>query len=197
MVLATPPFGGPGIAAAKPDRQIQAMLPLSANPAPDVAARLDRLPVTPLHWAVLIVCAVGLLFDVVEAGLSNALSAVFSAPPQQVTSSQLSLLLASVFIGGAIGAPLLGLLADRSGRRLALGLALMVLTVTSLLAATSSDIGTLTFYRVLSGIALGSYPALMAAYLADVLPPNRRGRLILLGAAIGFLGAPADRARGR
>jgi MFS transporter, putative metabolite:H+ symporter len=168
-----------------------AMPPLSANPARDVAARLDRLPVTPLHWAVLVVCAVGLLFDVVEAGLSNALSAVFSAPPNQVTPSQLSLLLASVFIGGAIGAPLLGLLADRSGRRLALGLALLVLTVTSLLAATSSDIGTLTFYRVLSGIALGSYPALMAAYLADVLPPKRRGRLILLGAAIGFLGAPA------
>jgi putative MFS transporter len=167
------------------------MLPPGASPTLDVAARLDRLPVTPLHWAILIVCAVGLLFDVVEAGLSNALSAVFSAPPQRVTPSQLSLLLASVFIGGAIGAPLLGLLADRSGRRLALGLALLVLTVTSLLAATSSDIDTLTFYRVLSGIALGSYPALMAAYLADVLPPKRRGRLILIGAAIGFLGAPA------
>jgi putative MFS transporter len=159
--------------------------------AAGIAARLDRLPATPLHWAILAVCALGLLFDVVEAGLSNALSAVFSAPPHQVASSQLSLLLASVFIGGAIGAPLLGWIADRYGRRMALGLSLLVLTVTSLLASTSTDIFWLTFYRVMSGIALGSYPPLMAAYLSDVLPPGRRGMMIMIGAAIGFLGAPA------
>jgi MFS transporter, putative metabolite:H+ symporter len=69
--------------------------------ADDIVARLDRLPVTRLHWGVIVLCACGLLFDVVEAGLSNALSAVFSAPPHQVAPQDLSLLLASVFIGGA------------------------------------------------------------------------------------------------
>lgn len=159
--------------------------------ATSAAARLDRLPLTPLHKAILLLTSLGLLFDVAEAGLSNALSAIFSAPPHQVAPGQLSLLLASVFIGGAIGAPLLGWLADRKGRRLALAIALLVLTVTSLLAATSSSIEWLTFYRTLSGIAMGSYPVLMAAYLSDVLPPKRRGTLILVAAAIGFLGAPA------
>lgn len=159
--------------------------------ATGAATRLDRLPLTPLHWGILLLSSLGLLFDVAEAGLSNALSAIFSAPPLQVEPSQLSLLLASVFIGGAIGAPLLGWLADRRGRRLALAIALLVLTVTSLLAATSTSIEWLTFYRTLSGIAMGSYPVLMAAYLSDVLPPKRRGTLILVAAAIGFLGAPA------
>jgi MFS transporter, putative metabolite:H+ symporter len=165
-----------------------------ANPpgAPDtVEARLDALPVTPLHWAIVVVCALGLMFDVIEAALSNALSAVFSAPPHRVAQLQLSLLLASVFAGGAIGAPLLGLLADRHGRRLALGAALLVLAATSLLAAASTDILWLTIFRTLSGLALGAYPVLMVAYLSDVLPPARRGRMILLCAAIGFLGAPA------
>jgi putative MFS transporter len=74
---------------------------------------------------------------------------------------------------------------------MALGLALLVLTVTSLAAAASTSIAWLTFCRVLSGIALGSYPVLMAAYLTDVLPPGRRGTMILISAAIGFLGAPA------
>lgn len=157
----------------------------------DIAVRLDRLPVTPLHWGLLVLCALGLLFDVVEAGLSNALSAVFSAPPHRVGPHELSLLLASVFVGGAIGAPLLGWFADRHGRRLALGTALLILALTSLAAATSRDVASLTFYRVLSGIALGSYPPLMAAYLSDLLPPGRRGMLIMIGAAIGFLGAPA------
>jgi putative MFS transporter len=160
--------------------------------APDtVAARLDRLPVTALHWAIVVVCALGLLFDVVEAALSNALSAVFSAPPHRVPQFQLSLLLGSVFAGGAIGAPLLGLFADRYGRRLALGGALLLLTATSLLAAASTDIFGLTVCRALSGLALGAYPPLMVAYLADVLPPARRGRMLLICGAIGFLGAPA------
>jgi putative MFS transporter len=170
-------------------------LKVNAEPARNaraaIAARLDALPVTPLHWAILIVCALGLLFDVVEAGLSNALSAVFSAAPYRVPPFDLSLLLASVFAGGAIGAPLLGWFADRYGRRLALGTALFVMAGTSLLAAASTDITWLTVCRALSGFVLGAYPPLMAAYLSDVLPPARRGRMIMIGAAIGFLGAPA------
>jgi MFS transporter, putative metabolite:H+ symporter len=163
----------------------------SQGASPTFESQLDALPVTPLHWLIVVVCALGLMFDVIEAALSNALSAVFSAPPYQVPQLQLRLLLASVFAGGAIGAPLLGLMADRHGRRLALGAALLVLAVTSLLAAASTDIFWLTIFRTLSGLALGAYPVLMVAYLSDVLPPARRGRMILLCGAIGFLGAPA------
>src|SRR5262249_51532105 len=120
----------------------------------DIAARLDRLPLTRLHVAVILVCAFGLLFDVVEAALSNALSAVFSAPPHRVAAGDLSLLLASVFVGGAVGAPLLGWIADRSGRRPTLAIALLILTATSLAAAASPDITWLTVCRMLSGFAL-------------------------------------------
>src|SRR5882724_12506129 len=162
-----------------------------ATEAAEPVAQLDRLPVTPLHLAIAAVCALGLMFDVIEAALGNALSAVFSSPPHQVAPYQLSLLLGSVFAGGAIGAPLLGWFADRHGRRLALGASLLALTATSLMAAASSDIAWLTIFRALSGMALGAYPPLMVAYLSDVLPPARRGMLILLVGAIGFLGAPA------
>jgi putative MFS transporter len=155
------------------------------------ALQLDSLRVTPLHWAIVILCALGLAFDVIEAALGYALSAAFSSPPYQVAPYQLSLLLGSIFAGGAIGAPLLGWLADRSGRRLALSLSLFALTVTSLLAAASPDVAWLTFFRLLSGMALGAYPPLMVAYLSDVMPAARRGMLILLVGAIGFLGAPA------
>ena len=166
------------------------MMPQAA-PVPDIAGRLDALPVTPLHGAVVLLCALGFLFDVAEAALSNALSAVFRAPPHAVAPYQLSLLLASVFAGGAIGAPLLGWLADRRGRRVALATALLLLALTSTPAAASPDVTWLTFLRVLSGLALGAYPPLMIAYLSDLLPPGRRGMLILLCGAIGFLGAPA------
>lgn len=157
----------------------------------DISERLDALPLTPLHVAIMAVCAFGLVFDIVEAGLSNALSAVFSAPPHHVEPYQLSWLLASVFAGGIIGAPLLGFLADWTGRRLLLGATLMLLAITSTFAAASVDIVRLIVFRTLSGFALGAFPPLMAAYLTDLLPPRRRGALILVCAAVGFLGAPA------
>jgi MFS transporter, putative metabolite:H+ symporter len=164
---------------------------VTAGAIEQAALQLDRLRLTRLHWAIVILCALGLGFDVIEAALGYALSAAFSSPPYQVAPYQLSLLLGSIFAGGAIGAPLLGWLADRSGRRLALSLSLFALTLTSLMAAASPDVAWLTFFRFLSGMALGAYPPLMVAYLSDVLPAARRGMLILLVGAIGFLGAPA------
>jgi len=139
------------------------------------AARLDGLPFTRLHAAIMLVCALGLVFDVAELGLSNALSAVFSAPPHQVSSSELSFLLASVFAGGAIGAPILGWLSDRHGRQKILSFTLAGLAAASLCAAASPNVTGLTVFRCLSGIALGAYPPLIVSYLSDVLPPARRG----------------------
>lgn len=159
--------------------------------ARSVAARMDALPLTRLHRLVLLFCMLGLAFDVVESALGNALSAIFSSPPHRVDSEELSWLLASVFAGGAIGAPLFGLLSDRRGRRIALGGSLTLLGATSLAAATSVDIWQLTIFRAMSGLAIGAYPPLMVAYLSDVLPPKRRGAMIMLVGAVGFLGAPA------
>lgn len=44
-----------------------------------IAARLDRLPVTALHTAIVVVCALGPLFDVVEAALIWPTSSVSTA----------------------------------------------------------------------------------------------------------------------
>lgn len=156
-----------------------------------ISQQLDRLPFSRRHAVIVLVSALGLMFDVAEAALSNALSAVFSSPSHPVSANQLSLLLASVFIGGTVGAPLLGWLADHYGRRWALSTALLVLAATSLFAAASKDLAWLTGFRILSGLALGAYPPLIVAYLSDILPPARRGGAILLCGAIGFLGAPA------
>jgi putative MFS transporter len=97
----------------------------------------------------------------------------------------------SVFAGGAVGAPLFGWFADRYGRRAALQLSLLVLVVSSLAVASSPGVGWMTLFRFVSGLALGGYPPLTAAYLADLLPPQRRGTNMMLFAPFAFLGAPA------
>ena len=152
---------------------------------PSIAERLDRLPVTRLHVLAVALCAIGLLLDVAELSVNSALSAV------KADQAELAWLLASVFIGGAIGAPLLGWLADRFGRRTALQVSLFILALPSLGAALVTETGWIMLFRMLSGMALGAYPPLMTAYLADVLPPRRRAMLILFGDGFGLLGGPA------
>ncbi|HEY6834681.1 MAG TPA: MFS transporter [Pseudolabrys sp.] len=164
---------------------------ISAATELTVARRMDRLPVTRLHAAIVTLCTLGLFTDIAEIALSNALAVVFLAPPYKVPAWELSLLLASAFAGGAVGAPVFGWLADRHGRRIALRAALVLIFVSSLAAAASSDIAWMTAFRFLSGLAIGGYPPLTAAYLSDVLPPKRRGTLMFVCAALAFLGAPA------
>jgi putative MFS transporter len=156
-----------------------------------IADRLDRLALTPLHAAIIALCTFGLAADIGEVALSNTFSAIFLAPPYSASRSEVSWLLAAVFAGGAIGAPIFGALADRIGRRTALQSALAVLVASSLAVAFSPTIGWMTAFRLVSGLALGGYPPLTAAYLADVLPPRRRGLNMMLCGALAFLGAPA------
>lgn len=152
---------------------------------------LNELPVTRLHIFILVACAVGFSFDLAEIAFGSILSAIFSAPPHQVDSTQLSWLLASVYVGAIAGAPLLGWLADRFGRRSVMLVALVILAVTSIGAALSPNTVVLTAFRGLSGLALGAYPPLMIAFMTDIFPAARRGRLVLFAVAIGYLGPPA------
>lgn len=153
-----------------------------------VADRLDRMPVTALHALAIGLCAAGFAFDLLEITLGSVLSAVFSTPPHSAPPDDLSLLLASVYIGAVLGSPVLGRLADRYGRRVTLMGVLLLLAFASLGAAFCKNIDQLIWWRGLAGLALGGYPPLMIAYLTDLLPPGRRGSLIFVTVAIGTLG---------
>ncbi|NNG21998.1 MFS transporter [Telluria aromaticivorans] len=120
--------------------------------------------------------------------MGSTLAAVFASPPYATAPDRLSLLLAAVYVGAAIGAPLSGWLADRSGRRRMLIALMLFMAVTSVGAAASRDVGELSAWRALSGLALGAYPPLMVAYLTDLLPAAHRGRMLFLTVAISSLG---------
>lgn len=158
--------------------------------AQDISARLDSLPLSRLHLAVAALCGIGLFVDTAELSLGSVLSAVFSVPGSPLDTNQLAWLLASVFIGGAIGAPLLGWLSDRHGRRTALQISMALVALPSFGAALSSEGTWLIVFRFLSGMALGAYPPLMHAYLADILPPRWRAPLDMTAVSLGLLGWP-------
>lgn len=159
--------------------------------SPAVAERLDRVPFTRLHAFAIALCALGFGFDLLEMTLGSALAAVFSSPPHAAAPDRLSMLLSSVFIGAIVGAPLAGWLADRHGRRLTLVGLLLLLCVASFGAAFSSDIGGVTAWRCISGIALGGFPPLVITYLTDLLPAGRRGPFMMVMIGVATLGPAA------
>ncbi|HWZ88472.1 MAG TPA: MFS transporter [Polyangiaceae bacterium] len=152
---------------------------------------MDSLPVTALHALLVVVCGLGLAFDTFEIVLGTALSAVFSAPPHALPAAQLALLLAAVYLGAIVGAPVLGYVADKQGRRRTLMSVLLWIALMSLAASRSQSAGQLTWLRALAGVGLGAYPPIMMTYLTDQLPPQRRGLLVFAASSVAMLGPPA------
>jgi putative MFS transporter len=148
------------------------------------------LSVTSLHLGAAALCAAGFGIDLMEISVGNALSAVFSAPPNALSATELSWLLTSVYIGAVLGAPLVGRVADRRGLQPVLAAILLWLGLTSLLAAAFSRPLWFGCFRLLSGVGLGAYPPLMVAYLTAIAPRRYRGLLLFWVCGVAYLAPP-------
>ena len=145
---------------------------------------------TALHVFAAFVCAVALAVDMIEIAIGNALATVFSAAPYSIPADRLSWLLAAVYLGAIVGAPLFGWASDRRGIRFCLTVALLWLGLTSSLAAFSPTTGWLAAMRFLSGLSLGAVPPLLIAYLTHIAPPRYRGVFIFWVCGIAALAPP-------
>jgi predicted MFS family arabinose efflux permease len=86
---------------------------------------------------------------------------------------RISLLVTVSTIGVAIAAPFIGRIADRVGRKRVIVLSTLALGVTTLLAATSTTLGSLLFWRFLQGVATPGVFSVTTAYIHDEWPPHR------------------------
>ena len=141
---------------------------------------LDRSsrPITPLHVIAAVACALALAIDMIEMAIGNVLSTVFSAQSGRMNSADLSWLLASVYFGAVLGAPVIGWLSDRRGIRTCLVASLVWLALMSCLAGASATVLELSVFRFLSGLALGAIPPLLIAYLTRIASARYRGAFI-------------------
>ncbi|MGA8114064.1 MAG: MFS transporter [Actinocatenispora sp.] len=158
-------------------------------PTTTIAARMNRLPITRLHRMATLAIGLGLFFDIYEIFLAGVLGSVLGED-FHLGKAQLTLLLASAFLGMFVGALTLGRLADRLGRRRAFLLSLGVYSVFSLLAAFSAGPAMLVVARFLAGLGIGAEPPISDTYLGDLLPPRKRGRYTAWAYTLSFLGVP-------
>uniref|UniRef100_G3NWD5 Synaptic vesicle glycoprotein 2 n=1 Tax=Gasterosteus aculeatus TaxID=69293 RepID=G3NWD5_GASAC len=129
------------------------------------------------HWLLLLVCGWANASDAVEI-----LCVSFLLPTARcdllLSSSDMGLLTASIFLGMMVGGYTWGYLADRRGRRRVLVVSLTVNGVFGGLAAVAPWFWLFLLLRFISGIGVGGSIPVIFSYFSEFMPRLRRGAMI-------------------
>src|SRR5215211_2737945 len=139
----------------------------------DPIERLANSPMTRLQIAVVgITVALNALdgFDV----LSISYASPGIATEWGIDRAALGVVLSMELIGMAIGSMLLGGLADRIGRRPTILGCLCMMAFGMLMTTTVSGLGTLSMWRVITGLGIGGMLAAINAVAAEFSSARRR-----------------------
>lgn len=118
----------------------------------------------------------GLLFGfdtAVIAGVTTALKGEFA-----LSEVWLGFTVSSALWGTLIGALFIGSLGDRHGSRNVLRALAFLYVVTALGCAMAWDWYSFLGFRFVNGIAIGGSSVLAPAYIAELAPPAKRGRMV-------------------
>jgi SP family sugar:H+ symporter-like MFS transporter len=131
------------------------------------------------HGAVILVAASaalgGFLFGYDTAVINGAVDSIKAA--FGISSLYLGFVVSSALIGSAIGAWFAGPLADRHGRIRVMVLAAALFALSGVGSALAWNPLALIVMRLVGGLAIGAASVIAPAYIAEVAPPDIRGRL--------------------
>jgi MFS family permease len=99
-----------------------------------------------------------------------------------------SLTVSAATLGAALSAPIFGALVERLPRKRVIVACLAAIAVPTLLAATSTSLAQLIFWRFLQGIAVPGIVAVVVTYIGEEWPPNRLALIMsfyISGTALG------------
>lgn len=140
-----------------------------------IGARLDRLPITPLHRKIFGLVAVGMFFEgfdiyIAASVLGAAYKSGFS------TLAQNGLFISATFVGMTLGALLTGFWGDRYGRRVTYQTNLILFGAAALASAFAPNMETLIVLRFLMGLGLGAEAVVGYSIITEFFPARVRGR---------------------
>lgn len=102
---------------------------------------------------------------------------LFLKPYFDLDAGQIGLITAAAFVGTAVGLVVFGDLSDRFGRRIIFIINLIFFVVASIAAAFVQEVWQLLLARFVLGLAVGMDIPTSHAFLAEVAPKARRGRI--------------------
>ena len=152
---------------------------ISATAQRDIAARMERMPLTRTQIKARIVVGTATFFDGYDSLVMGLVMPVL-ASAWGLNNAQIGFLLSGTFFGQLLGALLFPYLAERYGRLRAASYSIWVVGIFALVCAASWSFATLTFSRVLQGIGIGGEIPVAATYINEIAPSKTRGRFFLM-----------------
>ncbi|XP_026856395.2 synaptic vesicle glycoprotein 2B isoform X3 [Electrophorus electricus] len=129
------------------------------------------------HGLLLVVCGWANASDAVEI-----LCVSFLLPTarcdMQLSSADMGLLTASIFLGMMLGGYMWGYLADQTGRQRVLAISLAVNGIFGAVASLAQSFWLFLLLRILSGIGVGGSIPVIFSYFSEFQPRMRRGAMI-------------------
>lgn len=150
------------------------------------------------HWFVLVVAALGWLFDCLDqqlfilarpAAMNDLLKHITDAKELDHLSQKYGDISTSVFIAGwATGGLIFGMLGDRIGRAKTMLITILMYSAFTGLSALSVTVYDFAFYRFLTGLGVGGEFAVGVSLVAEVMPSRARPYALSLLQALSAFG---------
>jgi MFS transporter, putative metabolite:H+ symporter len=144
-----------------------------------LSERLDSLPLSRFHWNMVAASGLGWLFDALDSGLVSFVLAVL-AKEWLLTPTQVGRIGSMGLVGMFAGAVLVGLLADRFGRKILFQTTLIVFSVATGLCGLTSTYGALLAMRFLVGFGLGGELPVASTLVTEFAPKAHRGKMVVI-----------------
>jgi MFS family permease len=135
---------------------------------------------TKYHWFVLVVAALGWLFDTMDQQLFNlarkpAITFLLHTTSDDLKVGDYAGYATTIFmIGWALGGLGFGILGDRIGRAKTMLLTILLYSIFTGLSALSTGFYDFAFYRFLTGLGVGGEFAVGVSLVAEVMPDRAR-----------------------
>jgi len=139
----------------------------------DVASLIDDRPVTALQIRVFVLCALVALLDGVDSQ-AIAVAGPLIRSEMSISAPIFAWAFSAGLFGAAIGAVLLGPIADRIGRKPTLVFATALFGAFTCLTALAGSFGVLLIYRAIAGLGLGGAIPCFITLAAEYAPAKRR-----------------------
>jgi MFS family permease len=146
------------------------------------------------HWFVLVVAALGWLFDCLDQQLfilarQSAMKDLLPGSPTQPTIDAFGSYATSIFLmGWGIGGLLFGVMGDRIGRAKTMMITILMYSAFTGLSAISKGFWDFVLYRFLTGMGVGGEFAVGVALVAEVMPDRARPYCLSVLQALSAIG---------
>jgi putative MFS transporter len=143
----------------------------------NIAARLERLPLTSYQKGIFAIIATAWFFDSMDLG---ALTFVLGSIKQtfQLSTAEAGLLSSMSFFGMFLGAASAGVLADKFGRSRVFQVSMIFWGLGSLFCGLSTTATMLGASRFLLGFGMGMEFPVAQSMVSEIMPADKRGRYI-------------------